>query len=77
MQIVYFCRHCRSYMGELDGDRVDDRRLGFHSLTDEERADIITYNRQINSIYVRTICEFCQEALERNPELTLVDNPLQ
>jgi hypothetical protein len=77
LQIIYYCRHCHSYIGQVDGDRVDDRRLGFHSLTPEEHADIISYNKVENRAYVKTVCDFCQLALEQHPELMLLENPLQ
>lgn len=77
MSIIYYCRHCQHKIGELPNDRVHDARLGLHSLTPEEAADIISYNSIQNSTYVKTVCEHCQEALEAHPELNLQSNPLQ
>ncbi|MCX7571983.1 DUF2757 family protein [Tumebacillus sp. DT12] len=77
MRIIYYCRHCHTNLGEIDGQRVDEARLGFRSLTPEEAADIITYNSIENSTYVKTVCEHCQEALDAHPELNLLSNPLQ
>jgi hypothetical protein len=77
VRIIYYCRHCHNRIGEIDGGRVDDVRLGFRSLTPEEAADIISYNAIENSTYVKTICEHCQEAIEAHPELSLLSNPLQ
>jgi hypothetical protein len=56
---------------------MDNDRLGFLSLTDDERADIITYNMEEDCAYVKTICDYCQSALETHPELSLVNSPLQ
>jgi hypothetical protein len=77
VRIIYYCRHCNHYLGEVNVSGADDTRLGLRSLTPDEAADIITYNSIDNSIYVKTICEFCQEALEAHPELNLLSNPLQ
>ncbi|MBX6395074.1 MAG: DUF2757 family protein [Alicyclobacillaceae bacterium] len=77
MRIIYVCRHCRHYLGEVDGKRVSLSALGFHSLTPEERADIITLDPREGWTYVNTVCEFCQQALEANPELSLIHSPLQ
>jgi hypothetical protein len=77
VKIVYYCKYCHTYLGEIDAKDVTEARLGFHSLTPEERADIITYDANDHNTYVKTICEFCHQALEYNPELTLVRNPLQ
>jgi len=77
MRIIYYCRHCNDKLGEMDRQQVDEGRLGLHTLTQDEAADIITYNSIENSTYVKTICEHCQEALEAHPELSLLSNPLQ
>lgn len=77
VRIIYVCRHCHHYLGEVDGSRVSPSALGFHSLTPEERADIMTTDPHEGCIYVNTVCEFCQQALEANPELTLIRTPLQ
>ncbi|UOF91815.1 anti-sigma-F factor Fin family protein [Fodinisporobacter ferrooxydans] len=76
MRIIYYCKYCKSNIGQIDG-QVDPSRLGFQSLTLDERADIITYNQDEDSTYVKTICDYCQSALETHPELSLVSNPLQ
>jgi hypothetical protein len=77
MRIKYYCRHCNHHLGEVNGSDAQEARLGLHSLTPNEAADIITYNSINNSTYVKTICEYCQEALEAHPELNLLSNPLQ
>jgi hypothetical protein len=50
--------------------------LGFHFLTPEERSDIIAYDSN-GDVTVKVVCDYCREAVERNPELLLVVNPLQ
>jgi len=76
MNVTYVCRHCRSVLGKIPGDSVDEARLGFHFLTPEERRDIIAYNSN-GDMSVQLVCEYCSEALQANPELALIGNPLQ
>jgi len=76
MMIRYVCRHCGSTIGVLDGGAVSEFQLGLHFLTLAERRDIIAYNAD-GGMTVKVVCEFCREALEANPELSLVGSPLQ
>jgi hypothetical protein len=63
-------------MGTIEEKEISESRLGFHFLTPEERSDIIAYNSN-GDITVKVVCDYCREALEANPELLLVVNPLQ
>lgn len=76
MSVKYYCRHCSSLLGEINNPLISEYRLGFHFLTPEERSDIITYSRS-GDVTVKVVCDYCHEALEHNPELTLVNSPLQ
>lgn len=76
MLVSYCCRYCSAPMGRLEGGALDEARLGFDFLTPEEHADIITYDSNGN-VAVRLVCDYCREALDANPELTLVASPLQ
>jgi len=76
MAVNYICKHCKTSIGSLDQAQLSDQQLGFHFLTAEEREDIITYNFN-GDVIVTILCDYCQEALQNNPELMLVDNPLQ
>ncbi|MBP3039319.1 anti-sigma-F factor Fin family protein [Bacillaceae bacterium Marseille-Q3522] len=68
MAIYYHCRHCGVKLGEIDSLMTETEKLGFHKLNDEERQEMITYDQTNGNIYVKTICEDCQELLERYPE---------
>jgi hypothetical protein len=76
MYVKYVCRHCRAPQGEIRSEAVSELQLGFHFLTPEERRDIITYDSN-GDITVKVVCEYCNEALQSHPELTLAPNPLQ
>lgn len=76
MAVNYVCKHCRTPIGSIDSAYVTEQQLGFHFLTLEERSDIIAYDLN-GDVTVRVVCDYCREALEANPELLLVANPLQ
>jgi hypothetical protein len=67
MTIHYYCRHCNVQIGEIEQSHINTEQLGFQQLNNQERMDMITYKEDGN-IEVKTICEDCQEALERYPE---------
>ena len=74
--IRYTCRYCGQQLGEFSEHNVSEKQLGLDALTQEERRDIITYMSNGDKI-ANVICEYCQEALEKSPELSLISNPLQ
>lgn len=76
MAINYVCRHCRTLIGRIEATRVTEAQLGFHSLTPDERRDIIAYDSN-GEMTVRVTCDYCREAIDHNPELLLLTNPLQ
>lgn len=67
MAVHYQCRHCGITLGTIDQSIHDSVRLGIHTLTDEERLDMVQYDNEGN-IHIKSICEDCQELLERNPD---------
>lgn len=75
MALHYYCRHCGVKVGSLDESAVQSEALGFHHLTNEERNDMISY-RENGDLHVQTICEDCQEALERKILITISIIPL-
>ncbi|MBB5325844.1 hypothetical protein HNQ34_002945 [Anoxybacillus tepidamans] len=68
MALHYYCRHCGVKVGMIDRVPLYSEQLGFHHLTEKERLAMISYLPN-GEIHVKTICEDCHEALERNPEL--------
>lgn len=66
MALFYHCRHCGTKIGKLDDISLHSEKLGFHKLTDQERMELISYDSS-GDIHVTSICEDCQESLERNP----------
>ncbi|MDQ0091748.1 hypothetical protein J2T12_005188 [Paenibacillus anaericanus] len=76
MAINYVCRHCRTFIGRIEAPHVSELQLGFHFLTPDERRDIIAYDSS-GETTVRVTCDYCREALQNNPELSLQSSPLQ
>lgn len=76
MAILYHCRHCGLNMGKLDLEMATSTQLGFDHLDERERQEMVQYDQQ-GDIHVKVICEDCQEALDRNPELHQLDTFIQ
>lgn len=72
MTLQYYCRHCGTKLGAIDQPSISTEMLGFHKLSDVERQEMIQYDHKGN-IQIKTICEDCQEALERNPDFHQYD----
>ncbi len=72
MSIKYVCPHCKSTLGNIESELVTETELGWHFLTPEERQHIISYDS--GNMIVNVTCEYCSEAIQRNPELAY---PLQ
>lgn len=67
MAIHYQCRHCGIKLGTLDQYSIETERLGLHTLNGEERQDFVSYQSN-GDVNIKSICEDCQESLEKNPE---------
>jgi len=67
MAIHYHCRHCGHTMGTIEQTTLETERLGLHKLNGEERLDMVSYDTEGN-MHIKSICEDCQELLERNPD---------
>ncbi|MGD8192538.1 anti-sigma-F factor Fin [Brevibacillus ginsengisoli] len=76
MSYRYECRCCGMRIGEIARSDISEDRLGFSSLTPEERQHIIS-KEQGGDTVIRILCDYCRDALDQNPELSLVGNPLQ
>ncbi|PTQ56580.1 MAG: hypothetical protein BSOLF_0027 [Candidatus Carbobacillus altaicus] len=72
--IIYQCRSCRTVLGTFaDGESRIEALL--ETLTPEERDTIIEQVGDNRMVYV--LCEHCQDALNRHPELYDLTSPLQ
>ena len=76
MAVNYICRHCKAPIGSVEESSITEQQLGFHFLTPEERSDIIAYDSN-GDVTVKITCDHCNEALNLNPDLMLINSPLQ
>ena len=65
MEGYYYCRHCGSNVGSIIAEKVYSDVL--FQLTEQEVVDMIHFHENGN-IYIKTICESCQETLAYYPE---------
>lgn len=73
MQVHYYCRHCASSIGSLEGEVFTEEQLGLHLLTEEEKEEMISYGGN-GDIYIQSICEHCHQVLIENPEFHQYDH---
>ncbi|UFJ43401.1 anti-sigma-F factor Fin family protein [Brevibacillus humidisoli] len=76
MSFRYVCRCCGMRIAEFDQTDLSEVQLGLDSLTPEEREHIITRDAGGDTV-IRITCDYCRDALDRHPELSLIGNPLQ
>lgn len=60
MEGYYYCRHCGSNVGSVTAEKVYSDVL--FQLTEQEVVEMIHFHENGN-IYIKTICELCQETL--------------
>ncbi|PEY31154.1 peptide ABC transporter permease [Bacillus cereus] len=65
MEGHYYCKHCGNNVGSITAEKVYSKVL--FQLTEQERLDMIHFHENGN-IYIKTICESCQETLSSYPE---------
>lgn len=76
MAIHYHCRHCGTKIGSIEKNSINSESLGLQNLTEKERLEMVTYD-STGDIHITSICEDCQEALERNPDYHQFDFLIQ
>ena len=65
MEGYYYCRHCGSNVGSVTAEKVYSDVL--FQLTEQVVVEMIHFHENGN-IYIKTICELCQETLASYPE---------
>jgi DNA-directed RNA polymerase subunit RPC12/RpoP len=73
MTIRYICPYCGTEYAKLTDATIGEVSLGLASLTDDERKHIISYETN-GDVIAKVTCQYCSEAIYRNPELI---HPLQ
>ena len=62
MKIHYHCEQCGQSIDSIDV-QLDEAKLGFDVLTDEERSQLLYHDPLTNSMYVQSICDDCIESM--------------
>ncbi|KHD85027.1 anti-sigma-F factor Fin family protein [Heyndrickxia ginsengihumi] len=75
MAIHYYCRHCGTKIGRIDGG-IHAEKMGINLLSNEERQEMISYLPN-GDIHIKAICDDCHEALERFPHFHECDYLIQ
>ncbi len=63
MRILYYCHNCGDFIDELSVDKIDESKLGFDLLTQEEKKDIMKWNKSGDILYVGSVCDACYQEL--------------
>ncbi|SIS85950.1 anti-sigma-F factor Fin [Alicyclobacillus vulcanalis] len=79
MRFEYVCRYCRQKIGAVEnprwslGDAME--RLGLHHLDPDHQQDVIRPRE--DQIEIQTVCDTCEQAVARHPELLLEGSIIQ
>lgn len=76
MPIVYKCRHCGHFIGELKHEVVSTSSLGLDTLSAQDKQEMIEYKKN-GDVHVQAICESCEGALHEHPHYYELDYFLQ
>ncbi len=63
MKLLYYCHNCGDFIDELSVNKMDEKKLGFDILTEEEKKDIIKWNKSGDILYVGSVCDNCYHEL--------------
>jgi hypothetical protein len=81
MRIEYWCKHCRHLVGELNKPHWTQAeaevQTGLQHLSSVERSESVAYYGNGDVMSVQTVCDYCQNAIERHPELLVEGKLLQ
>lgn len=76
MTLHYYCRHCGHTLGEIGEQQGELYQSVCHFLSSEERKEIIDHDKD-GTIRIQSICESCQDALDKNPDYHLLEHLIQ
>ena len=68
MKIHYQCEQCGQAIDTLEVPYLNETKLGFDVLTDDERHQLIYHDEVNDAIYVQSLCDLCIEAMGLEPK---------
>lgn len=74
MSTFYYCRHCGCRIGSIMNEEAHNVVVG--QLSEQDKKEMVRYD-EYGNVYVKSICEDCQEILERNPHYHEYDTFIQ
>ncbi len=81
VRIEYWCGHCKHLVGQVNCPEWTleqaERFCGLHTLSPVEHSEWVAYDKNNGVLSVQTVCDYCQSAIERNPELLVEGKLLQ
>ncbi|CAM3255337.1 anti-sigma-F factor Fin [Filibacter tadaridae] len=76
MSIRYTCRHCEVEMGKIPFESVKETVLLLQKIDTGEEERFLTYEKD-GALTVRSICEQCEQSLQRFPDYYTLNKWLQ
>ena len=64
MKVHYTCDQCGADIDTIDVSQLDEEKLGFNILTNEERQQMLFHDKDNDVLYVKSICNTCIDRLE-------------
>lgn len=62
MKVRYVCDNCGAIVSEIEMPRLDEERLGFNILDEDERREIISTDAETGTVTVNSLCDDCVES---------------
>ncbi len=59
MRFIYICNECHSYIGEIELQSWDETMLGFDTLTQDEKQELLSLDFVQQTGTVKAICDAC------------------
>ena len=66
MKVHYLCEHCGTDIETIEVSHLDEKKLGFDILTEEERRQLLSYDAENDILHVKSMCDTCIEGLNIN-----------
>lgn len=59
MRFIYVCNECQNYIGEIQLQNWNETMLGFDTLTQREKQELVNIDPHEETGIVKAICDTC------------------
>jgi hypothetical protein len=59
LRFIYVCNECQSFIGEIELQNWDETMLGFDTLTQGEKQELVSIDPYRQTGVVKAICDYC------------------